>query len=395
MPALLDEAIDALDEVDPAALSDAQLHTIVIENMRAASRFAAARARYESEWDRRRLWADDGSKAAWGRLARECALNSATAKAEVGRARKLRTMPVTREALAEGKLSVDQADALAHANQPDIAHLFAEEEAMLIGDVASVRVPEAQRRIAQWIDEAFERIGRDRGDRGIDNRTLYATRIFGGVVDLKGSLEPMGGTEFLNELKRLEQQMFEADWAAARAEHGPDALPSHLPRTAPQRRHDALIEMARRSRALVPGTQHPRPLITVLAGYGAFSRMCQLADGTPVSPGQVIPYLADADIERIVFDGPSRVIDVGVRRRFFSGALRRAIEVRDRHCQHPSGCDVPAEDCQVDHETRYREGGLTTQENGRCYCKTHNLQRENNPEYDDPHQRPPPEDDTS
>ena len=40
---------------------------------------------------------------------------------------------------------------------------------------------------------------------------------------------------------------------------------------------------------------------------------------------------------------------MGVRRRFFRGALRRAIEVRDRRCTHPSGCDVPAERCDIDH----------------------------------------------
>src|SRR5205807_3336075 len=99
------------------------------------------------------------------------------------------------------------------------------------------------------------------------------------------------------------------------------------------------------SRAMPANAQRARPLITVLAGYGAFSRTCELADGTVISPADVVPLLGDADIERIVFDGPSRVIDVGVRERFFTGALRRAIEVRDRHCTHASGCDVPAEHC--------------------------------------------------
>jgi 5-methylcytosine-specific restriction endonuclease McrA len=94
-----------------------------------------------------------------------------------------------------------------------------------------------------------------------------------------------------------------------------------------------------------------------------------------VHPGRLIPHLADADIERIVFDGPSRVIDVGVRQRFFTGALRRAIEVRDRHCQHPSGCDVPAQRCEIDHVVPYSRGGLTTQDNGECQCGVHNRRK--------------------
>ncbi len=100
-------------------------------------------------------------------------------------------------------------------------------------------------------------------------------------------------------------------------------------------------------------------------------------------PASSFRHLADADIERIVFEGPSRVIDVGVRRRFFTGALRRAIEVRDRHCTHPSGCDVPAEQCEIDHIEPYSRGGLTTQANGRCRCSVHNRQRSNRPDAPD------------
>jgi 5-methylcytosine-specific restriction endonuclease McrA len=60
------------------------------------------------------------------------------------------------------------------------------------------------------------------------------------------------------------------------------------------------------------------------------------------------------------------------RRRRFTGALRRAIEVRDRHCQHPSGCDEPAENCDVDHKLPYTDGGETSQENGELKCRPQN-----------------------
>ncbi|MCU1463094.1 MAG: hypothetical protein JWO37_3169, partial [Acidimicrobiales bacterium] len=60
--------------VDPDALSDAELHETVIGLQREESRFAAARARLLAAWDARKIWADDGSKAAAARLARECSL---------------------------------------------------------------------------------------------------------------------------------------------------------------------------------------------------------------------------------------------------------------------------------------------------------------------------------
>ena len=74
-----------------------------------------------------------------------------------------------------------------------------------------------------------------------------------------------------------------------------------------QRRADALVQMATRSAAMPADAVTPRPLVTVVAGYGAFSTMCELADGTVVAPHHVVPWLSDADIERIVFDGPSLV----------------------------------------------------------------------------------------
>jgi hypothetical protein len=66
-------------------------------------------------------------------------------------------------------------------------------------------------------------------------------------------------------------------------------------------------------------------------------------------------------VERVVFDGPDRVKNVGVRRRIFAGATRRAVEVRDREC-FSELCDWAA-------------GGLTIDTNGRPACGFHNRRR--------------------
>jgi hypothetical protein len=256
---------------------------------------------------------------------------------------------------------------------------------MLLDNLTTLRFIDAIRLVRYWQHAANDEVGAAPSSCRYDQRHFSAVRTIFDSVDLRGSLDVMGGTEFLSELHRLENDLFEADWAHARGEHRLDATPDHLPRTSPQRRADALVEMARRSRALPEHAHLPRPLITVLTGYGAFSKVCELADGTVITPGDVVRLLDHADIERIVFDGPARVIEVGARRRFFTGALRRAVEVRDRHCQHPSGCDVPAEECQIDHIVPYAQGGPTTQENGRCYCAVHNRQRVGSH-----HERPPP-----
>jgi hypothetical protein len=92
---------------------------------------------------------------------------------------------------------------------------------------------------------------------------------------------------------------------------------------------------------------------------------------TVIAPVDLARVLDGADIERVVFDGPSRVLDVGVTRRFFTGATRRAVEVRDRQCTHPY-CDEPYDRCDIDHTTPHSRGGPTTQANGRPRCPPHN-----------------------
>jgi hypothetical protein len=163
----------------------------------------------------------------------------------------------------------------------------------------------------------------------------------------------------MSELGRLERELFLADERDGRA------------RTAGQRRAAALVAMAQRSATAPAGGRAPRPLFSVLLGDAAFSQLCELANGTVITPRHLVPWLSSADLETVLFDGPSTVISVS-HRRSFTGALRRAIEVRDRHCQHPAGCDIPADRCDVDHIVPHARGGATSQFNGRLECTSHN-----------------------
>src|SRR5207302_5577196 len=124
------------------------------------------------------------------------------------------------------------------------------------------------------------------------------------------------------------QLEYDADLALAKAEAGESPL-YEMPRSAAQRRAAAVVEMARRSGAMPADARKPEPLFSVFVGYETFAgRICELANGMVVTPGSLVPYLSEAWLERIVFDTPSRVMDVGVTRRLFTGATRRAVEVR-------------------------------------------------------------------
>ncbi len=188
-------------------------------------------------------------------------------------------------------------------------------------------------------------------------------------------LDQVGGAIVGGELERLERLLFLDDWAAAKAQWGAEVTVEKLARTAPQRRADALVLMAQRSATNrssddgIPASN--RPLFTVHLGYQALGRACELADRSALSPALLGPWLTKADIERVVFGPDGRILDLGRRSRFFRGGGRRAIEIRDRTCTHPS-CQEPADRCDVDHIEPWAEGGPTDVANGRLRCGPHN-----------------------
>ena len=61
------------------------------------------------------------------------------------------------------------------------------------------------------------------------------------------------------------------------------------------------------------------------------------------------------------------------RSRFFSGALREAIEIRDRE-RVEEMCDEPWWHCDVDHVEPWPEGE-TSEENGELRCGHHNRKK--------------------
>ena len=301
---------------------------------------------------------------------------------EVCRARALDSMPHTTAALTEGALSPEHVDVLAGANSDRRSVLFAAHEETLVEQAKLLRFGVCCQMVEYWKQHADAAGCEDEAQRCHDARHATAATTFDEMVDLRAVLDPLGGKIVVAELNRLMEQQRRYDKRDGTV------------RTAGQRRADALVEMATRSRTTQPGGLRPRPLITILTGHDSFARICELADGTVIAPGQVVPLLSQAELERVVFDGPDRVISVS-RRRSFTGALRRAIEVRDRHCQHPSGCDEPADRCDVDHIQPYTDGGPTTLDNGRLSCWPHNrhhhLRNATPPEPDDPGERGPPD----
>jgi Domain of unknown function (DUF222) len=263
------------------------------------------------------------------------------------------------------------------------AEYFVRDEAILVDHARTLSWADFVRAIEYWRQHADpDGVERDaHHDEAL--RRVHLSPGMRGTGILDGMLTPLGYATVDAALRRVEQELFEADWTAARAEHGDAATACHLTRTAAQRRHDALVELAKRAVTAPADGKRPHPLISVVVGYETFKgRICQLAGGTIVSPGTIASLLDEALIERVVFDGPSRVIDRGRARRF-TGAVRRALEVRDQRCTHHS-CDQPGERGQGDRVQAWTAGGTTTVDNGQLRCGFLNRWRWQHPDPDPP-----------
>jgi hypothetical protein len=351
--------IDSLLAVDPTALTDAELHDLVTSVQRQRHRLAAVAAAVISSWDRRMVWADNGARSAAARLANETSTSTSTAGVDVRRARQLRSMPATAAALATGDLSPDHVDLLATADQPWRNADFADHEDTLVEQCSVLRYADARRMVDYWCARADAVAAEDRAERQRNAAHLNVSPTLDGTVVVTGTLDPIGGSIVADQLIRIERELYLADKRDG------------VIRTTSQRRAAALVEMATRSATVPAGGRRPKPLFTVLVGDDTLSQLCELANGTVITPGQIFQWAGDADLETVLFDGPSTVISVS-HRRTFTGALRRAVEVRDRHCQHISGCDVPADQCDVDHIVAHADDGPTSQFNGKLECTPHN-----------------------
>ena len=174
------------------------------------------------------------------------------------------------------------------------AAAFAEGEQTLVDLAQRLDGHGFTRAVRYWMrladDDAAEAEAR-RHDR---DRSCVVGELLDGRVDVRAAMTRTAGAEVATTLERITDEQFETDWARALDRLGRDPIEAELGRTAAQRRHDALVVMARWAMAAAPFAKVPPPLISFV--YGAsderFERLCELANGTVVTAGEVAPTWA-------------------------------------------------------------------------------------------------------
>jgi len=373
----LRSAIDELSQGDAAVLADPES---IVELEFLASRLEAVLCVSADAFAESGAWSADGAQSAVAWLTKRTRAPRAALRRQVLLGRSLRQVPKVKESWLCGGIGGPQAEAICRVIRPVTKEAYERDEEFLLNEAGQLDFAQFSRFLSYWESHANPDGSEQKAQDQRDRRDAYLEASFEGMWLGRLTLDPVSGAIVSEQLRSIEDELFFDDWSKAKEALGHDPKVEDLERTPNQRRADALVEMAVRAGSVPEGARRPAPLFSVLVGY---EQLCgpilELAQGQPLTPGSLLPWLEEADLERAVFSPEGRV-ECSVHARLFTGATRRAIELRDQQCQH-AYCEKRAKDCQVDHIVPFVAGGATRQDNGQLLCGFHNRLKT---------QRPPP-----
>jgi hypothetical protein len=194
----------------------------------------------------------------------------------------------------------------------------------------------------------------------VELRSLTLKKGEGGMVWLRGVLDPEGAAVFRTAIEAL----------ARRNGKGDD-------RTHERRFADAAVELAAHSldHALVPQHNGVRPHLNVNTTLETLLKLtgapaADLEFSLPISAEAVERLACDCSVTRILLGSDSAVIDVGRARRVVTPSQRRALKARDKGCRWP-GCDRPATWSEGHHLDHWIRGGRSDLANFVLLCHRH------------------------
>jgi hypothetical protein len=100
-------------------------------------------------------------------------------------------------------------------------------------------------------------------------------------------------------------------------------------------------------------------------------RRCETITGSLMQADEILYRMLIGQVRRVVYDSYGTVIDLGRKRRLFTGSARDAIMLNATRCFWP-GCDMPVTQCEADHVQPWTDNGHTSPANGTPACSHHN-----------------------
>lgn len=309
-------------------------------------------------------WARRGAKSCAHWLSWRIGLDPGAARERIRVARALGELPAIDDALRRGVLSYSKVRAMTRVATP-------RNEARLIGIAEGTTAAQLEK-----ICRGLRQVQRD-GEASPDPERHVRLRHRGdGTVKLEAILLPDEAERVMEALRRVRAQMAEgletkpdhadalvriADTVLAGAhdeasDEASDAVPT---RTAPTRTEQTRTSGADRAQLVVHFTED-----RVDGGHAAV-----LDDGARVSPETFRRLACDCGLLGVVRGERGDVLDIGRKTRRIPPALRRAVTLRDHHCQFP-GC---THDRFIDlhHIEHWLHGGATSKQNLIALCPFH------------------------
>ncbi len=419
MEAVLDpttgEAIDALavalDTLQTAGVTphDADdARRLISELETQARRLRSLQVELLGEVDRTGACVLDGHRSAKVMVRHVANLSNAEAARRARCAKALRRLPTVRAAFAAGRIGGCQVEriARAHAN-PRVADTLEANEASFATEAETNEYLAFDAMVDDWVRVVDQDGTRDDDQSSHHKRDASLLQGFDRSWTLAGRCGSLAGAELETIFTAFYEAETLADWDTARTRHGDTATPAHLPRTDAQRRFDALEEIfhqAATARADAPGGSQvvtnividhrtferlaarlagldPTPVDDALSVFPTSSYRCSTLDGRPVEATAAVARALVGHVRRVVIGADGVVVDMGRRRRLFTGAAALAVKLGSTTCYWP-GCHTPVTRCQCDHLRPWSAradgsgGGCTCPGNGGPGCGRHNHLKE-------------------
>ena len=268
----------------------------------------------------------------------------------------------TAKALDAGDVTVPHVELLARA-----AHrreeLYSEYETTLLDAAATVEVQDFPRVARRWALLADDFLAQRDAGFAFERRGVTLSPTVGGSV-VSGFLDPEAAATVADALAELQPPDGAADT-----------------RSLAQRNADGLVLMSQRALGGVLPESRPIGGVDVVVGYDTLAGRpvaeldalrCDLEGFGPIARVTAERLACDCALGRVVVSGRSEILDLGRRTRTIPRRLRRAIRVRDQHCQFP-GCRAPAAWCDVHHLVHWLHGGETNLQNCALLCRRHHV----------------------
>ncbi|MGA7280153.1 MAG: DUF222 domain-containing protein, partial [Acidimicrobiia bacterium] len=253
-------------------------------------------------------------------LKHRCGIAGGRAHRLVHQAHTLSSAPHVFSGWTGGRLSSDQTFQLLRVADRAPGE-FESAEQVLVGIVEDLSVSDTRRALEYWFQSVDGPGAAAREEDQAERRGVSVSESFDGMGRVDGDLTGLAYETLTTALDALI----------------PPPGPGET-RTAPQRRHDALEDLARyyleHQNETTAGGERPHvSLISDLAALqGVAGGSHQTENGQMLTVAQIRAVACDSSVTRIVLNPDSEIIDIGRRTRVIPTALRRAITLRDRHC---------------------------------------------------------------